>query len=625
MGDTKNLKNIEFFFLTDSLKIANIGTIGVSFCFTKILTLPLLELPTNWTILATLVSENSARFLEFSIHPYMQFILHSIFPKLYMALFCLILMPKLLAGEKKKPTLQPNWKKDNAISMLSRDITFIGDSILTNYEHLVFAHQKPFAVMDNAQGKVSIWSRDARYRRDSLWNIADIQDLIISKDDKILAVVGYDSSNTGLLVSVFDLESLTLLHKTKIGSFLDLIFSPDHSHYFILQNGNKIEMRSTFSGDLERNFLIPQYDERNAYYTNIQRILISEAKPEQLLLFDIGPAEELSLIKKGIHINVYPFNYSTQSFDAPINLYFNGNPQENPPSKFSALAVSADGRNIFIGLKRKVLTYDLVRKRSLTNQVVGQPSYLRCDPNGRFLIVGNESTASLWEITLQDPNHSLRLLRQLLTKTKDLYFYDNQRYLVGNAIEGSRLAFFNAEPLLTIREKPSEFVRYATQKHTKKDLTLWFESMRRKSRLKDVSLDLKDASKEKYVKDLFNRNFQYYARELFNIASDYLYTPDAEPEEGEQLLYIYTNGFEPIEIKTTGRDFKRKQEAFIKGWYKWGKMEFGCTEEHLYIKKAQATINSYPYDYDESKNTMRVGNKLTLSFENFNLNSEKLN
>lgn len=517
-----------------------------------------------------------------------------------------------------------NWKKANAITTLNRDITFIGDSLLDAYTHLVFAYQKPFAIRSNEAGKLSIWSRDLSYRQDSLGKFNDIQELHISTDDNALAIISYDNSHTGFMVHMLDLTTFSILHQVKIGAFLDLVFTPDHSHYFILQPKNRIEMRSTVSGELLRHFVIPSYDERNLYYTNIQRILLSSANPDQLLLFDIGPAEELSLIKKGIHINLYPFDYTKQSFESPINLYFNGNPQESPPIKFKALTISEDGRYIFLGLKRKVLTYDLVEKRNNINQVVGYPSYLRCDPQSRYLIVGNDNTASLWEILPKHPIHKLRLLRQLLTKTKDLYFYDENQYLVGSSVGGHKLAFFNAKPLLSILESPSIFVQYAAQKHTKIDLNKWFESLRKKNRHKNIALDLNNSKNENYIKKLFNRNFQYYARELFNIASDYLYTPNTR-EVNPSVMYIYTHGFAPIEIKTSSSDFKRKEEAFLKGWYKWGKMEFGCTREHIYIKKAEATINAYPYSYDESNNKLQLSDKLSPTFENFDLNSEKLN
>lgn len=534
--------------------------------------------------------------------------------------FALILLPQLLMAETKKP----NWKQQHAITSLSRDITFIEDSILSGYNHLIFAHKKPFAIRDNYAGTVSIWSRDTGYRQDSLWKLKDIEDMRISQDDKVLALITRDSAERGFLVHIFDLESLRLLHQSQIGTFWDLTFSPDHSYYFILEPDNKIAMRNTATGELVQNFVIPRYDEKHLYYTEIKRILISAAQPKQLLLFDIGPAEALSQIKKGIHINLYPFNYDSQSFAAPINLYFNGNSQEHPPRKFAALAVSADGRYVFMGLRGKLLTYDLVEKQRISQPIVGEPTYLRCAASNRYLIVGNKNTASLWEITPQVPKRSLRLLRRLLTKTKNLYFYDEERYLVGNSIDGNRLSFFNAQPLLSIREQPSIFVQYAAQKHTKLNLEIWFKNMRKKAKNGKLALSLENAAEENYVQQLFQRNFQYYARELFNIASDYLYTPDTEGKSSS-LLYLYTDGFAPIEIKTAEQDFRRMQEAFLKGWYKWGKMEFGCTPEQLYIKQAQATINSYPYDYDEDKNTLQLTDKLSLKFQNFDLNSEKLN
>lgn len=527
-------------------------------------------------------------------------------------------------AQKTKNQNYKDWKKFNSINILSRDITFISDSILDGYNNLIFAHKKPFAIWVKDGENVGIWSRDSLYRRDSLWKFKDIQDIRISPDDKMLAIITYDSSNIGFLVHILDLQNYTLLHKAKINSFLDLIFTTDNKHYFILLAKNKIEMRNSLDGNLEQNFVIPGYDESHVYYTNIKRILISKTRPNQLLLLDIGPAEELSLIKKGIHINLYLFDYNKRQFDEPVNLYFNGDPHESPPSKFTALEVSEDGKYIFIGVKRKIITYNLDKKNIKTNQLVGESSYLRCDPDSRYLIVGNESSASLWEITPDDPVHILRLLRQLLTKTKDLYFYDHGKYLVGNVIQGNRISFFNAVPLLSIREQPGIFVQYAAQKHTKIDLEQWFKKVNKKSRKRNISLNLNNSENESYIKDLFNRNFQYYARELFNIASNYLYTPDLKTKISN-LLYIYTYGFAPIEIKTTEQDFKHKQEAFLKGWYKWEKMEFGCSSEQLYIKKAQILINSYPYNYDESKNILNLPNKLSVTFQNFDLKSERLN
>lgn len=110
-------------------------------------------------------------------------------------------------AQKTKNQNYKDWKKFNSINILSRDITFISDSILGGYNNLIFAHKKPFAIWVKDGENVGIWSRDSLYRRDSLWKFKDIQDIRISPDDKMLAIITYDSGNTGFLVHFLDLQT----------------------------------------------------------------------------------------------------------------------------------------------------------------------------------------------------------------------------------------------------------------------------------------------------------------------------------------------------------------------------------------------------------------------------------
>lgn len=87
-------------------------------------------------------------------------------------------------------------------------------------------------------------------------------------------------------------------------------------------------------------------------------------------------------------------------------------------------------------------------------------------------------------------------------------------------------------------------------------------------------------------------------------------------------MYLYTDGFEPIEIKVSPSDFKKKQEALAKGWYKWNEMEFGFAKEQLFIKKADLYIHGYYYAYNIAQNEKQPNGVWEPHFQNFNLQEQ---
>lgn len=547
-------------------------------------------------------------------------------------LVCMLVFLALVGGDllaaPQKRAANARKNRDFA-SALPRDVTYITSLALTEdkktYDQIIFTHDgaRVFTVQADGSVRMAMTKTAQTTAKIHLAEAADATKLYISPDDKYLAIVCENAKTTAVsstiwICDISRLDSIVAQYKFAVASCEDVVFPREQDFYFVLDANNRIDQRDLYSGTVRRTFSFPQYDEKNVYYTRIRRLVHSPIYPNTLFLVDVGPAEELSSVKKGLHLNFLTFDFVRQALQEPVSLFLSEH-QTVTPEDFQTIALSPDGKYVFMGLNKRMLYYNLVNGTKKQLPIIDRTDYLYFSHDGRFLLSSGAGTTLLWSVVGESVG--CRLLMRFLTHASHLCISNDSRYMIADAKNRTHLQIFNIKEAVALRTNPSEYVLYCARKHTKIELVGLFNARRRKEkrqRALNYTILTNDKHNDQLIKKYFERNLFHYANRVFNIAMDYCYT-EKDPPPDPTYMNVYTDGFEPIRIPATAGNYRHRQTCFQKGWYHWENVRFGLTKTTLFIRKAVLVLDGYRYKYDDSQNESPVKNVIFPKFSDFDL------
>lgn len=554
---------------------------------------------------------------------------------LFFCCFLLLLSTNRLRAEQKpgiKKThkalewrkSQSQIKKELSVSHLLQDVTYLKSWDIPPFTMQGVLHSGAAALLAHEDHQLRLWRlKDAQVPLSApLPEDKDVERIYISGNDRYAILVLEASNRENWSVMVYRLSDLTRLCALQMPMSLDIAIDPAEQYFLNLLPGNTIEKRNLETGALLQTYQIPNYDEKNLYYTKIERLVCAPDVPDLVYLLDLGQAEELSSLKVGVHLNIIPFylDKTTQILN-PI-LFYKSVDKSLSVKAFHTMVLSRNGKHLFVALKNKLLHYDFKRhiKEELNTIAIYKTLWL--DATDRFLVGNGDKTVAVWQLledTTSYRRNALRLLRKMPTRTIMAHLTPGYRYLIGMGATQNRLDVFYASDLIKIKDTPAPFIMYCAQKHTKLDL----ERIQRE-RLKKKTYTSKKNQSKQTLKDpfqdtalagaLFRRNFQYYALEIFNVASGYLYAANTMAP-GAQVMYVHSDGLEPIAIKVDVGLFPKIREIFVKGWYAWEQLKFGLTGDKLYLSEATLFLDGTRYPYNEEQNQRRLSGIRVLSFD----------